>query len=446
VDTLDWALDVLAPADLAGWTVKDEDDLAQLQLLRVLDDDDLARLHVARERVEAALATRNFPFSGEWAEWRPPPGGVPALTLPPEWDVVEAAPRRDVRGRSYRSGRNGRLLDADGNIWLDLDLAAGTLLHGHAHPVLVEAISRQARLGLGAGMDGPTAPSRALAEALGRRTPGWESVVWAESGSHALQLATRLVRRATGRSLVAVWSPPSDDPDLLYLPADPAGARVELLAARDRLAGVVVEGLTLFGSTPAGSDAAGAGAVWRSLRAELLRLASAGTILVADERRTLGAAAKATGTGGHAGLDLGGQFDLVVHGPVLFGGLTGGALCGRDGLLDELGAVAGSPPAERSEQVRRSIHPVLAAAALATLQLATPAALDDLARRATRLRSALDVNGFGPAARLPAVLDVAGLAARRVRIDADGWAWLSTATDDDDVNWAIEALGNGGSR
>jgi hypothetical protein len=85
------------------------------------------------------------------------------------------------------------------------------------------------------------------------------------------------------------------------------------------------------------------------------------------------------------------------------------------------------------------IHPVPAAAALATLRVADPIALERLGARATRVRAALGLPGFGPAVRLPR--DVAAdLLVDHVLVDAMGWAWLSTATDDADEEWMLAAL------
>ena len=133
--------------------------------------------------------------------------------------------------------------------------------------------------------------------------------------------------------------------------------------------------------------------------------------------------------------------DLVVHGAVLFGGLTGGALCGRAELIGQLSRTSNEPfgRADCGWEGTGALHPVLAAAALATLHEATPAALHALEQRAARLRSMLGTTGLGPAVRLPAGSDPDQLRIRRVLVDRE-WAWLSTATDDDDVAEAVEKL------
>jgi glutamate-1-semialdehyde aminotransferase len=269
-----------------------------------------------------------------------------------------------------------------------------------------------------------------LAEVLTTRTPGLDRVSWTDSGYEAVDLAVRLARAVTGRRLVATWSTDQFDDDILRLPPDPAAAAKELLTGAGAvLAGVVLDGLDLLGSL----DVAGR-ASWPGLRELLLRLAATGTVLVADERRTLGAGA----IGGLGVLGLGGRVDLVVYGASLFGGLEAGAVCGRTALVvaDATGAAG---RARLGGDASKHIHPVPAAAALATLRVADPIALERLGARATRVRAALGLPGFGPAVGLPR--DVAAdLLVDHILVDAKGWAWLSTATDDADEEWLLAAL------
>lgn len=425
LDTLDWALDLLAAPGLATWTVKDEDDLAQLVLMGILDDERLAQLHAARARAEAALVARSSPFAGQWAEWRPPLGARAPLTLPTGWDVVTRP--AEARPPLQSSGIGSRVLDANGTAWLDLNLAGGTLLHGHAHPEVVAAVARQASLGLGSGA--PSAGEARLADLLTARTPGLDRVTWTDSGDEALDLALRLARAATGRRLVATWSTHPSDADTLRLSPDAAAVQQVLEVAGADLAGVVVDGLDLLGSV---EDTARAS--WPRLRELLARRAASGTVLVADERRTLAAGA----SGGLGVLGLVDRVDLVVYGASLFGGLEAGAVCGRARrMIDEATGPDGGW--RRGGDVDGHIHPMLAAAALATLRAADPTALEQLGARAARVRALLSLPGFGPAIRVPQGV-AADLLAEHVLVDAEGWAWLSTAMNDADEEWLLAAL------
>jgi len=197
-DTLDHAFDLLADAELTSWQTKDLDDLAQLVRLGLLEGPERRAFERERDRVERWLTERTGsgpamtsparapdpgpdpagPFTEGWQAWRPEPGWPP-LELPAGWDdlVTHSAapgPRRGVTGPGWRSARGIRLLDGNGAVHLDLDLAGGRLWLGHAHPALVEAIGRQLALGWHLGRRHPAldALDRALAAVS---APGWET-------------------------------------------------------------------------------------------------------------------------------------------------------------------------------------------------------------------------------------------------------------------------------
>ena len=92
------------------------------------------------------------------------------------------------------------LHDADGNTYIDLLNNYTALVHGHAHPRIVEAIAAQASRGTAY-----PAPHRAqlrLAEELVRRVPSVELVRFTNSGSEAILQAVRAARAYTHRPLV----------------------------------------------------------------------------------------------------------------------------------------------------------------------------------------------------------------------------------------------------
>jgi glutamate-1-semialdehyde 2,1-aminomutase len=98
----------------------------------------------------------------------------------------------------FESGQGSRLLDVDGNTYIDYVLGWGPVIIGHAHPHLVETVSRQLPLGqtFGANHD----LEYEIAERILTAIPGMERVLWSNSGSEANLQALRLVRAATGRS------------------------------------------------------------------------------------------------------------------------------------------------------------------------------------------------------------------------------------------------------
>jgi glutamate-1-semialdehyde 2,1-aminomutase len=97
-------------------------------------------------------------------------------------------------------GAGPRMWDVDGNEYIDYLLGYGPLVLGHAHPRLVDALTRQARLGTIYGAGHPL--ELAAAERLTALVPSMEQVRFGQSGTEAVESAVRLARAATGRSLI----------------------------------------------------------------------------------------------------------------------------------------------------------------------------------------------------------------------------------------------------
>lgn len=436
LDTLDWAFDLMVEPGLSRWRDKDADDLGQLCRLGLLTADEQAQLVEARHEVLRQLRTGGA--FADWAAWRPPPDAAP-LDLPCGWDQAPPPPapgptarlaaRRGARVQLpadspparlvARSGRGHRLLDAEGRVWLDADLAGGVLLHGHAHPAVVEAVTRQAGLALAVGHlhEGEVA----LAEVLAERFPPVERVLSRASAGEAWRAAGTIARRATGRRVVATWR--SEDvgldafpSEVMLLPEDTAQASARLTLAGGRLAAVSVDPVFLsqLGDLP-------------RLRIALDELATQGCLVVADERRGLGAGV----AGGCAALGV--EAHLVVLGDSLFGGLPGGVVGAAADLLAAGDALGGLGPSTAP-------NPLSALAALETLRLADAAALRRVDGLAARLRDRWGGGGVGNAASLPAGLDPAALAATGVLVGPGGTAWLATVAGDADVAELAEAV------
>jgi len=98
------------------------------------------------------------------------------------------------------SGKGAWLTDVDGRRYVDYVLSWGPLLHGHAHPAVVKAITTTAKRGTSFGA--PTEAETALAELLCRAVPGMDQVRLVSSGTEATMSALRVARAATGRDLI----------------------------------------------------------------------------------------------------------------------------------------------------------------------------------------------------------------------------------------------------
>ena len=91
------------------------------------------------------------------------------------------------------------LWDADGNEYLDFNMGFGSLQSGHAHPKLVEALSRQLEQGSVYGYEWERTPE--VAERVCRRY-GMDKVRFSTTGLEATHHATRFARAYTKKRYV----------------------------------------------------------------------------------------------------------------------------------------------------------------------------------------------------------------------------------------------------
>jgi glutamate-1-semialdehyde 2,1-aminomutase len=89
------------------------------------------------------------------------------------------------------------LFDVDGNRYVDWMCSWGPLIHGHAHPAILEAVAEAAKAGTTFGA--ATAGEVELAEEIARRMPAVEMLRMTSSGTEASMSAIRLARAGTGR-------------------------------------------------------------------------------------------------------------------------------------------------------------------------------------------------------------------------------------------------------
>jgi glutamate-1-semialdehyde 2,1-aminomutase len=95
--------------------------------------------------------------------------------------------------------RGSRIWDADGNEYIDFDMAFGVLAAGHSHPLLAEALQR--RVANGTCYTFPVEDGVVLAEEIKRRF-GADLVRFSNSGTEATMDAIRVARGHTGREKI----------------------------------------------------------------------------------------------------------------------------------------------------------------------------------------------------------------------------------------------------
>jgi glutamate-1-semialdehyde 2,1-aminomutase len=95
-------------------------------------------------------------------------------------------------------GRGSHVWDADGNEYIDFMMSFGALIHGHAHPKLVEVASKA--IADGSHFAAATSAEIEAAERFCKMVPTAEAVRFCNTGTEATMLALRLARAHTRRN------------------------------------------------------------------------------------------------------------------------------------------------------------------------------------------------------------------------------------------------------
>ena len=281
-----------------------------------------------------------------------------------------------------------RLIDVDGNEYVDLLFNYTSMIAGHSHPLVTESVTRAfART---TPVAAPVEGQVELAEEIVRRVDSVEQLRFTNSGTEATMGATRIARASTGRDIVikTIGGYHGSFPDLDYglqpgaYPAGiPGSSPLRLIHYNDPDALESVLG-------ECGSDCAAliiepvmgtAGIIAPSqefLQAARELTQAAGALLIADEVITF-----RLGPGG-AQQRLGMEPDLTTFGKIIGGGLPVGAVGGPSELLKVL-----APGAEKPVALSGTFNGNAAtmAAGLATLGLLDDEAYAKLERLGARL-------------------------------------------------------------
>ena len=284
------------------------------------------------------------------------------------------------------SGRGSTITDVDGNDYIDWVSSWGPLILGHAHPEVIQAITRAANHGTSFGA--PTEAEVALAEEVAERIPSVEMLRMTSSGTEATMSALRLARAVTGREKILKFAgayhghvdgllaeagsglatqgipaspgvPKSAAAATIIAPwNDPA--TVWNLAADEDLAAILLEPIP-----------ANMGVVPPTERfLEVLRKAAddSSALLIFDEVITGFRVARGGAQERYSVLP-----DLTIMGKIIGGGLPAAAYGGRRDLMERI-----APAGDVYQAGTLSGNPLATAAALATLDKLNDAAYEQL--------------------------------------------------------------------
>ena len=300
-------------------------------------------------------------------------GGNGEFRLPPEANLVvthgEGAVIHDTAGRSY----------------IDFLLGSGPMILGHAHPEVVEAVTRQ--VSRGTTFMALNEPAIELAERVADASPCGEKVRLVITGSESMQFALRAARAFTGRDrclrFEGGWHGVSDaalhgartlapgaypgtlpdgggiprswSADMLAVPFNDVERATEIVERHHgKLAAIVIEPLQRCILPRPG--------FFEAMRALCDRY---GIVLIFDEIVTGFRMAR-----GGAQERYGVTSDLATYGKTISGGYPLAAMCGRADVMDVMN---GWRPADDPKRVIASGtfngYPVGAVAGLATLDV-----------------------------------------------------------------------------
>jgi len=93
------------------------------------------------------------------------------------------------------------IIDVDGNKYLDFNNNYTSLIHGHCHPKIVEAATRQ--IARGSAFAFGSEIEVKLAELLCERVPAFEQIRFMNSGTEAVMNGIKAARAATGKAKIA---------------------------------------------------------------------------------------------------------------------------------------------------------------------------------------------------------------------------------------------------
>src|SRR5919108_2487119 len=300
-------------------------------------------------------------------------------------------------------GQGARKWDVDGNEYIDYGLGSASLLLGHAHPAVVEALINVAPYGSHFGQ--PIEAELEGGERVCNLIPCADKVRFVASGAEATMLAMRIARGYTGKEKIIRWEshshgwhdyampgtrPPFDRPASIGIPRGALESVIVLPLDLDALERTLATNKAIAGVITEGSGASYGTVPLKPGFVEGVRQLTErhGVVMILDEVIT-----GFRWSPGGLQQKLGIVPDVCTLAKILTGGLPGGAVAGRDEVMHIL-ARTGDSQRDRFERVSHggtfNANPYCAATGNAALRIAATGEMQDRAdRMAERLRQGL---------------------------------------------------------
>ena len=302
-----------------------------------------------------------------------------------------------------------RVIDVEGVERIDFANNMASLIHGHAHPAIVAAVTEQ--LGRGTAFTLATEIEIRYAEHLCSRNDGFEKLRFVNSGTEAVMGSLKAARAFTGRTKIAKiegayhglydyaevsqtanptnWGS-SDEPEgvpvaygtpssvlaeVVIIPFnDPERAVAILDKHRGELACVLLDPMPhRVGLTPATREFVAALREWTQRD---------GSLLLFDEVITF----RSEYGGGQQWYDV--RPDLTAMGKLIGGGFPVGAIAGRADVMEVMNPLAKRVLFPHSGTF--SANPITMTAGLVAMELFDRAAVEQVNRLAQRARAGID--------------------------------------------------------
>ncbi len=119
------------------------------------------------------------------------------------------SPVRSFKGLGQKpmvveSGKGDEIVDVEGNRFIDYCMSWGALIHGHAHPQILDTVYARMQKGTSFGIT--TAIEETLASKVVSMVDSVDKVRFVSSGTEATMSAVRLARGFTGRKIVVKFT------------------------------------------------------------------------------------------------------------------------------------------------------------------------------------------------------------------------------------------------